>query len=394
MSGASRRLLRREGSVIGGEVALRVDPTALARLSQGRTVVLVSGTNGKTTTTALLVALARQTAPVVSNSEGSNLQNGVVTALLNDSSATMAVLEVDEAALPRVLAATKPRLVVLLNLSRDQLDRVHEVRRTAASWRAALAAAPDTRVVANADDPLVVFAAEDAIVTWVAAGQKWTRDSAICAHCGARIEFAASWNCRGCGAAQPVAEYRLEGAELVGPGGDRRSLTLELPGECNRSNAAIALAAADCLGLTTDSEQAWAGLTQIMGRYSVVRSVATDYRLLLAKNPAGWAEMLDLLGASSAPLVLALNARVQDGLDTSWIWDVPFERIAGRRVVCTGDRATDLGVRLTLAGVAHQQVVALRDALASVAEHGRVDVVANYTAFQDARRILESGHAR
>ena len=394
MSVASRKLLRREGSVIGGAVALRLDPAALTRLSRGRTVVLVSGTNGKTTTTALLAALARQGTRVVSNSEGSNLQNGLVSALLTRASVETAVLEVDEAALPGVIAATNPALVVLLNLSRDQLDRVHEVRRMAASWRAALAASPDTHVVANADDPLVVFAAENSRVTWVAAGQTWKRDATTCARCGARVVFAPTWECLGCDAAQPVADFRREGAELVGPRLERRALRLELPGGCNRSNGAMALAAADCLGLTTNPETAWAGLAQVSGRYSVVRNAATDYRLLLAKNPAGWAEMLDLLSGCDAPLVLALNARVQDGLDTSWIWDVPFERIAGRRVVCTGDRATDLGVRLTLAGVSHQHEAALGDALASVAEYPRVEVVANYTAFQDARRLLEARRAR
>lgn len=357
-------------------------------------MVLISGTNGKTTTTALLAALVRQHAPVVSNSSGSNLQNGVVAALLTGADEDVAVLEVDEAALPHVVAATNPRLVVLLNLSRDQLDRVHEVRRTAMDWRTALSAASETRVVANADDPLVVFAADNSPVTWVAAGQKWTSDSTTCAHCGAAIVFGESWACSGCESARPVVEYRLEGAELFGPRDDRRHLTLELPGECNLSNAALAIAAADTLGLAVDPEQAWLGLTEITGRYTVVRRGATDFRLLLAKNPAGWAEILDLLETSNTALVLALNARAQDGLDTSWIWDVPFERIADRRVVCTGDRATDLAVRLTFAGVAHDHAAALRDALACVAEYPRVEVVANYTAFQDARQMLNAARER
>ena len=152
---ASRRLGRGQGTVAGGRAGLRLDPKLLEHLTAGRQVALVTGTNGKTTTTRLLtVGLGARGDAVVSNETGSNMPPGHVAALAG-SAAPRAVLETDEVYLPRVLAATAAATVVLLNLSRDQLDRTNEVRMIAGHWRAALAAAPHTHVVANADDPLV-----------------------------------------------------------------------------------------------------------------------------------------------------------------------------------------------------------------------------------------------
>ena len=183
----------------------------------------MTGTNGKTTTTRLLaVALAARGAKVVSNETGSNMPPGHVAALAGDRRAGRAVLEVDEIYLPRVLAATKPAVVVLLNLSRDQLDRTNEVRMVAGHWRAALAAAPHAIVVANADDPLVVWAAGAAAqVRWVAAGMGWQLDAVGCPSCEGRIAFdaAGSWACvTGCGFVRPDPMATLRGGE---PGDDR-----------------------------------------------------------------------------------------------------------------------------------------------------------------------------
>src|SRR5437762_3865386 len=139
-SGASRRLGRGDGSVIGGRVLLAVDPGALARLARGRPAALVSGTNGKTTTTRLLAAALATTGPVVSNTRGANMAAGLASALTNGAPGATAVLEVDEAWLPKVAADVAPRVVVLLNLSRDQLDRNNEVRMLSRSWRDAATA--------------------------------------------------------------------------------------------------------------------------------------------------------------------------------------------------------------------------------------------------------------
>ncbi|HEX2851274.1 MAG TPA: MurT ligase domain-containing protein, partial [Acidimicrobiales bacterium] len=383
----------------GGAIARRIDPEALAHLAVGRPVALVSGTNGKTTTTALLAALARRQGPVVTNRAGANLHNGLVATLLGAPADRRAVLEVDEAALPSVITSTRPQVVALLNLSRDQLDRLHEVRHTADRWRVALESSPSVAVVANADDPLVVWAAETSEVTWVACGQHWHLDATTCPHCSSALERAGAWRCTGCDWRRPDVDYALDtdGSQpMLRRIRDDHTwpLDLPLPGRFNLANAALALAAADTMGLAGDDPSAaWQEVQAVSDRYRVVDRDGTAYRLLLAKNPAGWAEMLTLLEGSDRPAILALNARGQDGVDPSWIWDVPFELLAGRRVICTGERASDLAVRLTYAGVDHQWAGDLDAAIALAAGWGDVDLVANYTAFQQARRIFGVTHA-
>jgi lipid II isoglutaminyl synthase (glutamine-hydrolysing) len=413
VGGLSRRLGAGGGGVIGGRVTLALDPSALPRLAAGRRSALVSGTNGKTTTTRLLARALETAGPVVTNAGGANLPYGLVAALsAAPPDASRAALEVDEAYLGRVADAVHPEAVVLLNLSRDQLDRINEVRMLAGRWRTAVSAlAPSTAVVANADDPMVVWGAQPARrVIWVAAGMSWRLDASGCPACEGRIVFSgqAAWSCT-CGFTRPPVDVWLEGSDMVTAGSApaspssrpaprRLGLDLALPGRCNRANAAMAVTAAEVMG--ADAGRAAAALATVAdvdGRYGVVRVGGAGARLLLAKNPAGWAEIFDLLTPAPAPVVVAINARVADGRDPSWLWDVPFERLAGRTVVATGERCRDLAVRLRYAEVAHETVpdltgaVARGAALAPPAAGTRsappVDVVANYTPFQSLRRL-------
>jgi UDP-N-acetylmuramyl tripeptide synthase len=397
VNATSRRLGRGQGTVAGGRAGLRLDPQLLHRLSAGRQVALVSGTNGKTTTTRLVaVALAADGGGVVSNETGSNMPPGLVAALVADPESSRAVLEVDEIYLPRVLTATGATTVVLLNLSRDQLDRTNEVRMVAGRWRAALAAAPHTVVVANADDPLVVWGAGAAAqVRWVGAGLHWRFDAVGCPSCEGRITFDddGGWSCAsGCGLRRPELHAALVSADggvtHRGVWADGRSyaISLALPGRFNRANALMAAVAAEVHGIEVSAAfDAMAEVDGVAGRFTTRAIGATTARLMLAKNPAGWSELLDLVGAGSAPLVVAINARVADGADPSWLWDVPFETLAGRTVVATGDRCRDLSVRLAYAGVAHRTepdpVAAVTVAADGTA--GPVDVIGNYTAFND-----------
>ena len=181
-AGLSRRLGRGGGSVVGGRAILAVDPDALRRLAAGRTVALVSGTNGKTTTTTLLRAALTTAGPVASNVLGANLPPGLAAALAAAPPGVAAALEVDEAWLGRVVDATAPRAVALLNLSRDQLDRNNEVRQLAATWRRTFAAQGEAAtVVANADDPLVVWGAQarpTSVGSAPGSRGRWTRPGA------------------------------------------------------------------------------------------------------------------------------------------------------------------------------------------------------------------------
>jgi len=401
----SRLLGRGEGTVIGGRVSLLVDPDALGRLGTGHRVSLVSGTNGKTTTTRLLAAALATAGPVVTNPQGSNLPPGLVVGLAGAPPGAAAALEVDEAWLGAAALALHPATVTLLNLSRDQLDRVAEVRRLAERWREVVATRVESLVVANADDPLVAWAASAAApdrVTWVAAGQPWTDDAAGCPACGGAITFGAGtfgartlgagtfgdgWSCAGCGFARPQPALTVGEDAIVDAAGGAHPLALALPGRANRANAAMAAATAGLVGVGLDvALAAMATTASVDGRYRRARVGAADARLLLAKNPAGWLEVLDMLAPAPGPVVVVVNARIADGRDPSWLWDVPFERLAGRPVVASGERSRDVSVRLHYAGVEHRRIADPVNAVEALGP-GPVDVAANYTALRqlDAR---------
>uniref|UniRef100_UPI0025B08576 Mur ligase family protein n=1 Tax=Amycolatopsis solani TaxID=3028615 RepID=UPI0025B08576 len=229
------------GGMIGGRVTLALDPRALRRLGRERTVVLVTGTNGKTTTSLMLTRALEALAEVAANSDGANMPDGVLAALAARPDAPYAVLEVDEAHVPWVAGQLQPAVVVLLNLSRDQLDRVGEVRGTERDLRAALAGLPGTVVVANCDDVLVTSAASAAVrPVWVSTGRRWTGDSTACPRCDGLVGFRGKdWSC-GCGLARPEPGWTLDGDLVRTPGGRQVDLDLRLPGAANRAHAALA----------------------------------------------------------------------------------------------------------------------------------------------------------
>src|SRR5579875_3422485 len=385
---ASRLAGRGDGSVIGGVIGLRLEPGLLSLLARGRQVVLVTGTNGKTTTTRLTTAALGQ--QVASNAFGANMEAGLVAALARAPDATMAVLEVDEKHMPAMLTATRARVVTLLNLSRDQMDRAAETWLLARRWRAALAEAPGCRVIANADDPLVAWGAGQARqVTWVAAGQRWHDDSWCCPQCGSHLRRDGEhWYCGECSYRRPPVSWVLAGDEVIDPTGRARPVDLDLPGRANRSNAVVALAVADLFGVSVPQAMAALGqVRSVAGRYTQVERRGCALRLLLAKNPAGWLEALDILVPPPVPVLLAVNARVPDGRDTSWLWDVDYRRLRGRPVFVTGERRIDLAVRLEADEVAFRVVSGVNEAVAA-ARSPSMDVIANYTAFQQLRAVL------
>jgi lipid II isoglutaminyl synthase (glutamine-hydrolysing) len=381
---------RGDGSVIGGVLGLRVEPDLLRLLSVDRQIVLVSATNGKTTTTRLITAaLGALGQEVASNAFGANMAAGLASALGRTPNAPFGVLEVDERHLPDVIAATRPKVVALLNLSRDQMDRAAEIWLVARRWREALAAA-GCQVVANADDPLIVWAAAAARhVTWVAAGQRWHEDSWCCPQCGSHLRRdELGWRCGECGFARPSATWVLDGDRVIDAEGRVTELSLELPGRANRANAAVALAVGDFFG--ADMDQMLPRLRKVKsvaGRYTRLERGGRQLRLLLAKNPAGWLEAFDVLAPAPAPVMLSVNAQGPDGRDTSWLWDVDYRVLRGRPVLVGGQRRIDLAVRLEADEVPFVLVNGVDDAVSKV-EAGALDVIANYTAFQQIRATL------
>ena len=405
--GASRLAGRGGGGTLPGWLLLRLAPDALAELGAGLPAALVSGTNGKTTTTRLLfAATSGPGCAVLSNHDGANLATGLATTLVRGrrGRVDLAVLEVDELALPAAVGALHPRVVVLLNLTRDQLDRVSEVARHVPRWRDALAGAPDTQVVANADDPLVVAAVlgarpDGAGVVWVAAGQRWRADAVFCPVCaspwadlGAGGEAAVAFACSSCDFRQPPVAARVGDRGLELADGQVFPVRLALPGKANIGNAALAALAAQVLGVDLGTGlDRMATITDVAGRYRVVDIEGRRARLLLAKNPAGWSEALDQLAGSADPCVVAINAQAADGTDPSWLWDVPFELLQGRAVVAAGERADDVAVRLTYGEVQSRTVPDVVAAVRAATSPGGATchVLANYTAFAQLLRRLD-----
>ena len=381
----SQRVLGRTGGVIGGRVLLKLAPGCAPQLARGRRIVLISGTNGKSTTTAMTAAAVAAERPVATNADGSNTQPGIVWTLASQREADV-VLETDEAWMTWAIENLKPAVVVLLNLSRDQLHRNPEVHRIARTWREALPAVP--MAVANVDDPAVAWAAQAAQgQTWVAAGQQWTADSVVCPQCGDMLQRdGAHWS-SACGLSRPDPTWSLDG-DAVLSGGDTVGAFSALPGAVNVSNAAMAVAAATAIGGSPARALAGANtIANVAGRYAQVQVGRHHVRMILAKNPAGWQTAMDLVASGTGGIALAFNAAGVDGRDPSWLYDVDFEPIAHRSVSVCGERATEMTVRLEIDGAEPAQFEDLRSAISALPP-GEVDLVANYSAFQQARREL------
>jgi UDP-N-acetylmuramyl tripeptide synthase len=387
----SRVTGRGAGAMIGGLVAMTLDRSILAQLGIGRRSAIITGTNGKSTTTRMVAAALGTMGAVATNSEGANMDAGLVAALAGDRDASLAALEVDEMHVPHVADAIGPAVIVLLNLSRDQLDRVGEINHIERTLRTGISRHPDAVVVANCDDVLMTSAAYDCPnVVWVAAGGGWAGDSVSCPRSGELIvREGQHWRSSGSEFERPTPQWWYDDETLYGPSGLALPMRLALPGRVNRGNAAQAVAAAVAMGANPAAAvAAVAGINEVAGRYRTVRIGNHAARLLLAKNPAGWQEALSMVDKAAAGVVIAVNGQVPDGEDLSWLWDVPFEDFEGTSVVAAGERGTDLAVRLGYAGVEHTLVHDTVKAI-EACPLGHVEVVANYTAFLQLQRALE-----
>jgi lipid II isoglutaminyl synthase (glutamine-hydrolysing) len=387
---ASQVTGRGAGAMIGGLIAMTLDRSILRQLGAGRHTVVVTGTNGKSTTTRMTAAALGTLGPVATNAEGANMDAGLVAALAADRAAGLAALEVDEMHVPHVLDAVDAAVIILLNLSRDQLDRVGEINVIERTLRSGLARHPTAVVVANCDDVLMTSAAYDSPnVVWVAAGGAWSNDSVSCPRSGEVIvRDAGHWYSTGADFKRPSPHWWFDDDTLYGPDGLALPMQLALPGTVNRGNAAQAVAAAVALGADPAAAvTAVSAVDEVAGRYRTVRIGQHHARILLAKNPAGWQEALSMVNKHAAGVVISVNGQVPDGEDLSWLWDVRFEHFEETAVVAAGERGTDLAVRLGYAGVDHTLV---HDTLAAIAScpPGPVEVVANYTAFLQLSRAL------
>lgn len=394
---ASRASGRGAGGMIGGLVAGAIDPGILEQLGGGRPSVLVTGTNGKSTTTRMLAGAIGSQHTVATNEGGDNMDAGIISALLAGEKASHVVLEVDELHVPAVADKLNPTALVLLNLTRDQLDRVGEINSIERALRGAVEAHPDMTVIANCDDVLVTSVAFDAPnVVWVSAGPGWVGDSVSNPRGAGHIVrtdddwYATKPLSDGREFRRPTPDWSVTDEGLTAPDGTTHPLDLALPGRANRGNAAQAIAAAvEAFGV---DKQAAIGAAEriddVAGRYTTIAWNGRDVHLLLAKNPAGWQEALSMVDRDADGLVIAVNGHEGDGADLSWLWDVRFEDFEGIAVKASGERGTDLAVRLLYAGIEHELI---HDPLKAIAAcpPGRVEVLANYTALLNLKKALE-----
>ena len=431
----SRRSGRGGGTTLPGRVLLRLAPDAIERLGSrlvsGSTIV--SATNGKTTTAGMIASALRAAGrQPVHNRAGSNMTWGVATALLSQRG-DEGLFEVDEAWLPRVVDALRPRAVVLANLFRDQLDRYGELERLADDWATVVEAhAGRAAFILNADDPLVADLGRDANldrrpeITYFGIDDpaqalpelQHAFDAKHCRRCGAPYAYERAfvghlghYRCPSCGASRPAPDVAARRIELRGmkgsevdittPAGDVH-LSLPLPGLYNTYNALAALAAAHRIGVPLAS--AVAGLEAAeaaFGRVETIDVGGTPVSILLIKNPAGANEVLRTLRLESSDespdldLWVALNDRIADGRDVSWIWDADFELLAGRvrRVICAGARAPEMALRLKYAGIDPGAIAVTEPIAASLdgalaAARGRVFALPTYTALLELRTLL------
>jgi UDP-N-acetylmuramyl tripeptide synthase len=421
------------GSTLPGKVANLISASFLrdraAELPDG--FVLVTGTNGKTTTAAMAAHVLRARGrSLVHNLEGANLLSGIASAFAARGHASLAVLEADEAIVPRAMAALgAPRVVVLTNLFRDQLDRYGEVDRLAEGWLDALRRLDRTVLVANADDPLVAHVARSSALetlyfglapgeTTASVPEREVSDAVVCPACGELLVYRTRWlsqfgdyACRRCDFARPARDLEagdllLFSAEVSGtvhssvsPEG-RCALSLAVPGMHSVYNALGACGLVGKLGVTLPS--ALADLTTyrpVFGRASSYTYRGATVRVSLVKNPAGMNQTLRTLAAlqDDRALVFVLNDNVADGRDISWIWDADLESLlpSARTVVACGQREAGMALRLKYAGVDEERLFStarLQDGLALALERGHheIDLLPTYTALEEVRITLDA----
>ena len=424
-----KNVFRRPAANFPGKIALYVDPRLIAdlapKLEQGS--VCVVGTNGKTTVTNLLAdALELAGQRVVCNRTGANLDSGVATSLLHAGPSDWGVFECDELWLAKILPQLQATYVVLLNLFRDQLDRVGEIDRIQDSIVGALEKSPDTVLVYNADDPLCVRIAERAANPSIAFGvdedlglpQNSVADAQMCQRCSSMLEYdyrqygqLGSFSCPTCGFARPALDFAATGVKLGlnglsfdvrrdGEGAAAGSIAAPYTGAYMVYNLLATAAAAGLAGCPLPAlQKAIDAFDPQNGRLQTFDIAGRRVLLNLAKNPTGFNQNLKIVAQDAGDKVVAffVNDKEGDGRDVSWLWDIDFEELADDPAKLTvfagGLRANDMQVRLKYAGIESQVVADAEDLLARIAglpSEENAYLIANYTALPPVHAVLTS----
>ncbi len=391
-SSLSQFLGKGSGEVIGGRLALRIDPQLLARVGRTRRSVLVTGTNGKSTVTALVAAALRARGRVVTNATGANMPDGIVTVMASDRTSELAAIEVDEVYLRPVVDALEPQVIIALNAFREYTRGV-SLAATLEHWRDVADHLPsDSVVLANADDPLTMWAFEGAPrVVAVEGALGWHGDAALCPACGREHQWSADgWSCPGCGRRRPDPAWRIEtqladGTWLIEHPLGSEAVRVAVPGRTAPIGAAFALAAGVEMGIDVRATaEAISRVVDVDGRYFPFPVRGRSARLLMLKNPAGWTEAIDVAVTSGSPFVIAVDPFGPK--DTTTMWEAPFRRLSGRSLPVTGGRAADALAVLEASQVDGAEFPDASDAIAAATagegSTGEVIVACNYPAFR------------
>ena len=405
------------GGTWPGHILLKIYPQflsqSLSQLTEG--IILVTGTNGKTTTTALITHLLRsQQKRVISNETGANLLNGIASSVISLFDLTgrpqfqLGVFEIDENVLPLILKQITPRQIIFLNLFRDQLDRYGEVDTIADRWETALSSLKDTTLILNADDPAIATLGLKTNLNSHYFGldvegesvseYRHVHDSSYCRICGGKLTYThhyfshlGVWSCQGCGLASPPLDSAVDTAGLG------------LKGDYNQYNLKSAWLSLSLLGNDDATiRTALSDFVPVFGRFEEIEWQGLKVILGLAKNPTGFNEALKTmrdLSLSRDCLLLALNDRIPDGRDISWIWDVDFEELlkGWPKVIVTGTRALDLALRVEYAGVKLGSTLFVFEQYLEAFDYVQKDfkgasplpVLATYSAMTEIRKLLK-----
>ncbi|EOT38073.1 Mur ligase family protein [Enterococcus columbae] len=419
------------GSSLPGKLALKIDPNILDYLAKDYQVVVVTGTNGKTLTTALTVNILRQEFDeVLTNPTGANMVQGIVSTFLSakpkKGQKKFAVLEIDEASLSKVTEYIKPELFVFTNIFRDQMDRYGEIYTTYRLIVEGAAKAPQATILANGDSP--IFNSLETVNPRKYYGfnhqadqeqmAHYNTDGVLCPHCHHILHYKmityanlGKYYCPNCDFKRPALDYQL--TELTNVTNtsaqfviDGQKYEIEVGGMYNIYNALAASAVAEYYQVSP--EKIRAGLAydeKVFGRQEVIQIKDKRCTLVLVKNPVGLNQVIDMIGLTPEPfsLVCLLNANYADGIDVSWIWDGNHEAFATMeipQVIAGGERHQDMALRLKVAGIAEEKLTEVKDLdevitkIASLPTEN-VYILATYTAvLQLRKKLAEKGYIK
>lgn len=431
------RLFKSGGTSLPGKIALKIYPDLLTELADRFRVIMITGTNGKTTTSRVVAGMLDQSGiKYVTNKSGANLSSGITTTLMSALSLTgkslvrTALLETDEAAFRTIAPRLKPDVAIVTNFFRDQLDRYGELYSTLNKVKEGIEGSPETTLILNADDSLCASLGQDvpnpvfyfgfAEAAYPETDTGSNTDAAFCIRCSARYNYSSKtfghlghFSCPSCGYERPAAQVEctqvleydsLSSTIEIRMPEEKFSVKLALPGLYNIYNALAGAALGHYLGLREE------GLVKVLegfecgfGRMESVNVKNREIRMILVKNPTGFNQVLRYLLTQKdhCTVVLALNDRLADGTDISWIWDVDFEVLAFMRervraFYVSGQRAGDMAVRLKYAGIPEDGIVIEHDynvlidkLLEGAAEDETIYLLPTYTAMLDIRKILK-----